>query len=50
MKVVGLAVAYAIVPMLEADDTAEGQVMVDLGITFDEIEEDPRNGSLRPHW
>ena len=50
MKVVGLAVTYSIVPLFESEDTADGQAKVDLAVMFDEIDEDPRNGSLRPHW
>ena len=49
IKVVGLAVTYAIVPFLESDETADGQVMVELAMVLLLIEEDPRNGSFRPH-
>ena len=49
MKVVGLAVAYSIVPVLEFDDTDDGQIMVDLASMLDEIDEEPKNGSFRPH-
>ena len=41
MNVVGQAVAYAIVPLLEFDDT-DDKMMVDSA--------DPRNGSFLPHW
>ena len=49
MNVVGRAVAYAIVPLLESDDTADGQVMVDLATVLRMIDDDPKNGSFRPH-
>ena len=35
---------------VEFEDTAEGQVIVDLASLLDEIDDEPRNGSLRPHW
>ena len=40
----------AIVPLLEFDSNADGQVIVDSAMVSDDIENDPRNGSLRPHW
>ena len=49
MKVVGLAVAYSIVPSLEVDETADGHVMVDSATEAHEIDDEPGNGSLRPH-
>ena len=49
MNVVGWEVAYSIVPVDELDDTADGQVMVDLATVLLLMEDEPKNGSLRPH-
>ena len=49
MKVVGVVVAKAMVPLLEFDETADGQLMVDFARVFDEIDEELKNGSFRPH-
>ena len=46
MKVIGCSVAYLMVPVLAFDDTTEGHVIVDLAIVLDEIDDDPKNGSL----
>ena len=49
MKVVGWDVAYSIVPLLESDETADGQEMVDMARVELLMLDEPRNGSLRPH-
>lgn len=49
MNVVGWEVAYSIVPLVVLDDTTDGQVMVDFASVPDDIDEEPKNGSLRPH-
>ena len=49
MKVVGLAIAYSNVPLDESDSTAEDQLVVEQALIPSDIEEEPRNGSLRPH-
>ena len=41
MKVVGFAVAYSMVPLLEFDKTADGQVRVDAASVLDDIDEAP---------
>ena len=50
MKVVGWAVAYSIVPFVEFDDTADGQVPVDTATVDVLTEDDPKNGPFLPHW
>lgn len=44
MKVVGCETAYSIVPFAEFDDTADGQVPVDLASTSSLMDEEPKNG------
>ena len=46
---VGWAVAYAIVPFDESDETADGQVMVDLASIASLMLDELRNGSFLPH-
>lgn len=38
------------VPVLEEDETEDGQVMVDLASVAVTIDAEPKNGSFQPHW
>lgn len=50
MNVVGCDIEYAVVPFVEFDATAAGQLIVETATVFDPMAEYDMNGSFLPHW